>query len=371
MPFALSKSDTYAKPGASLSIPLLRGPDEGLVALERARDAYDAARQSRARSELELERRLVAALGSALDLRAASSRAERAEAAALRELERAVRVDGAEPGGLSYMERDRDLRSARRATRDARAAERQALAELRSLVGPSAPEDGSIVPGSFPEPDMGLALPSPEAAFAVSRARAAARLEKLAASEAGRETVLGLELGGAYRLGEGATAVDPAGLDLGAALRAAIGKSGIEVSAGGRWNPGSGPGASLSLSWKPAPRGDGILKSRDLELAARARDADIEDALGEARKAVASLEERRRALADADRDAEEDLKAAEDQEAIYAARRDLGLVGDSEYAEAAAALEECRARSASAVLDRIAWSVDLRLLYELDIGGEE
>lgn len=371
MPFAISGSASFAKPGASLAIPLLRGPDEGLIALERAREGCESARQARARAELELERRLVASLGAALNRRAAFSRAALAEASALRELERAVQVDGAEPGGLAYMERDRALRSARRVTRDALAAEEAALAELRSLVGPSAPEGPGIVPDSFPEPDMSLALPAPEACYAVLRAEGASRLERLADEEAERRAVLGLELGGSYRLGEGAAAADPEGLDLSAGLRASLGRSGIELAAGGRWNPDAGPGASLTLTWKGAPRGDEELRRRDRALAERMRAMDARVALGDAQKAVADLEERRRALAEADRDAEEDLAAAEAQEAIYAARRDLGLIGDAEYAQAAAALEECRARSASAVLDRIAWSLDSRLLWALDIGGEE
>ncbi len=370
-PLSISDSASFAKPGATLGIPLIRGPDESLVALERARDAYEAARQARLRAELELERRLVAALGAVLDRRADSSRAARAEASALRELERAVQVDGAEPGGLSYMERDRDLRSARRASRDARAAMEAALYELRSILGPSAREGLDLVPDSFPEPDMGAALPPPESCYLVMRAESAARLDRLADAEADRRTVLGLELGGAYRLGEGASAADPEGLDLSAGLRASLGRSGIEVAAGGSWNPDAGPGASLSLSWKPAPRGDEGLRRRDRELAESLRGMDVKDALAEARKAIAALEDRRRALAEADRDAEEDLAAAEAQASIYEARRELGLVGHAEYAEVIAALDECRARFSAAALDRIAWSVDSRLLRAIDIGGAE
>jgi hypothetical protein len=78
---------------------------------------------------------------------------------------------------------------------------------------------------------------------------------------------------------------------------------------------------------------------------------------------------RRRALVQAARDAEEDLAAAEAQLEAYDSWRSRGLVGDSEYAQALAERDECRARAGSAVLDRMAWSIEARLLAAPAPGG--
>lgn len=368
IPFSASPSSKYAKPGLSAGIPLLRGPDAAAAAAERALAADADARRARARAELELEGDLVAALKATLDARAAVSRAAREESKARREMDRAIALDGAAPGGAAYMALDRALRSALRSRRDALAAEAAALRGLRSIAGPSAPGDADIVPASFPEPDMELALPAPADCYDAVRARERASLDRLDAALSAPATTLSAELEAAYGLGDSGAGV--AGLDLGAGVRAALGRAGIQVAAGAGWSPGSGPSARLSLSWKPQRRGDAALRSRDEDLAEEERALSAADAEAGARKAVVALEERRRALAEAARDADEDLAAAEEQLSAYSAWRDRGLVSDAEYAEVLAARDECRSRAGSAVLERMSWSVEARLLSTPDIGGE-
>jgi hypothetical protein len=283
-------------------------------------------------------------------------------------MDRAIALDGASPGGAAHMALDRSLRSAMRARRDARAAEETALRGLRSVAGPSIPGDAELVPASFPEPDMGLSLPAPADCYEAVRARERAALERLDASLSAPATKLTAELDAAYGLGASSDGV--AGPDLGAGLRAAFGRAGVELAAGAGWSLGSGPSARLSLTWKPASRGDEALRSRDEALAEEERELSAADAERGARKAVAALEDRRRALAEAARDAEEDLAAAEEQLAAYSAWRDRGLVGDAEYDEVLAARDECRSRAGSAVLERIAWSVEARLLSVPGIGED-
>jgi hypothetical protein len=367
IPFSASPSSSYAKPGLSAGIPILRGPDAAAAAAERARAAREDARRARARAELELEGDLVAALKATLDARAAVSRAAREEAKARREMDRAIALDGASPGGAAYMALDRALRSALRSRRDALAAEARALRGLRSVAGPSASGDAELVPASFPEPDMALALPAPSECYDAVRARERAALERLDAALAAPATKLSAELDAAYVLGDPSDAA--VGPEFGAGARAAFGRSGIEIAAGAGWKAGSGPSARLSLSWKPPRRGDAALRSRDELLAEEERALSAADAERGARKALADMEERRLALAEAARDADEDLSAAEEQLEAYAAWRDRGLVGDAEYAEVLAARDECRSRAGSAVLERMAWSVEARLLSVPEIGG--
>jgi hypothetical protein len=366
IPFSASKESAYARPGLSADIPILRGPDSALLAARRARAAYVEARRSRAIAELELEGEIAAALKKVLDARAAAAKAAREEAGARRDLERAVSVDGASPGGTAYMALERALRSAARARRDARAAEAAALSGLGSAAGEAALGDGTSLPESFPEPDMTIRLPAPADCRAAVRAREEAALARLEADMAERRTTLSAQLGAAYGLGD-----DPGGKGLGlsAGVRAAVGRSGLEAAAGLGWSAGAGPGVKLSLSWKGAPRGEEALRSRDAELAERERELAAARAERDAAEAVEALERRRTSLAESKRDAEEDLAAAEEQLGAYSAWRERGLVGDAEYAEVMAARDECRSRAGSAVLERIAWSVEARLLSAGDIGG--
>jgi hypothetical protein len=364
VPIEASSDGAGATPRLDAKLPLVRGRDEKFLAEEAARDLLAAAREERIRAELELEKILAKALKAVLAAESSLQAAIRAEAKQAREFERARTIDGAEPGGTAYMGLQRKEREAARARRDAEAAKAQAMAELRALVGPGG--EAELLPATYPEPDMSRPLSAPESSRAAAASRAARRAEARGAAEADKRNSLSATLGAGYGLGRStpSTVADSGdrGLTMSGGLAAAVGASGLELSCGLAWNAHSGPSATVSLAWSPPPRGDEALRGEDASLAARLREEAYETALGEARRTALALEEERRGLFSAAADAEEDLAFAEAMLAAYSGRRDDGLVSEAEYAEALADRDECLARSRMAILDRITWDIEARLL---------
>jgi hypothetical protein len=347
-----------AEPSVSVGIPLVRAADTKRVAVAAARNALSAARAARERGALGLERRFDSALTAVFAADAQLRSAARSETEARRALERAVAVDGAQPGGGAYMALERKRRAADRAVRDAEAGRADAMAALRRIFSGSAPPDAEILPASWPEPDMAVRLPSEREMYAFAEARAAADLAALTAEENGRRDSVSATVGASAAL---TTAAASVGLGLSAGLEASLGRSGLGIAGGLSWNS-SGPSASLSLSWAPSPRGDEALRARDDGLAVRLREQGLVETLTRAAAEREALESKRRDLVEAARDAEEDLSFAEAQLATSRLRSEAGLAAETELADAAAEVEECAARVRSAALDRIAWSVDVRLL---------
>jgi hypothetical protein len=259
---------------------------------------------------------------------------------------------------------ERKLRAAARTRRDADAARADAMAALRRVFSGSAPPDSEILPLRWPEPDMAMILPAARETYAFAEARDAAALAALKAAEEGRRDSLGATVGASYGLGSSAalTAADiPGGLGLSAGLEASLGRAGLGVTGGLSWDS-SGVSASLSLSWAPAPRGDEALRARDDALAVRLREQGLNEALVQAATERETLESKRRDLVEAACDADEDLAFAETQLTVSRTRAAAGLASETELSEAIEEVEECTARLRAAALDRIAWSVEARLL---------
>jgi hypothetical protein len=363
-PLARSAADFYAKPGFGLGLPIIRGTDDKLVAEETARLALIKARASRSQAEITLEKKLAAAFKKALSQDIELRTARVAEAKAAREFALAVAVDGAEPGGTAYMSLQRSLRSASRSCRDYETKKARALADIRLLLGPGT--ESELLPLSYPEVDLGRALPGEELCLAAASVRAENGLARLEAAEAERRSSLTANLGAGIGLGSGSVGSEndlgSSGLELSGGLDAVLGASGLKLSSGLSWYPGSNPSVSLSLSWSPKPGRDEELRSEDLSLAEEGRKLALAEALEEARQSGASLEASRSDIAQAGRDAEEDLAFAEAQLAVYAASRDRGLSSESEYGEVLADRDLCAARLRAAELDRITWDIDARAL---------
>lgn len=363
---AASSLGPYAKPSASIGIPLIKGGDDKLVASRKSHNAYAVAKAARERAELELERKLDQALALALKAEASLRSYQRAEAKAARELKRAVDIDGAESGGSAYRALERELRTAARARRDAEASRETALASLRRFFAAPIPPDEDFLAIEFPSPSLTAKLPETGSSYAVAAARAAAGLGRLEAEEAARRVVLGANLGASYALGSEAALASAnsgvSGLGLSAGLSASLGDLGLTAKTGLAWDAQSGPGLGLSLSWAPKPRGDRELRDRDDALAARTLELDLSDALAAEAADLAALEAKRRGLEEAASDAEEDLAFAEAELEASSKGFEAGLATKVEVDEARAARDECRARLGAAALDRITWTIEARLL---------
>ncbi len=364
LPTVRYSSGYYAKPKLSLGLPIVRGSDDMLVAVEAARLDREKAESARAQAELSLEGKMAAAFKAELSSEVTLQSSLAAEAKAKREFDQAVAVDGAEPGGTAYMGLQRDLRTATRARRDAEAKKARSLYDLRVLLGPGS--EAELMPVSYPAVDMSRALPAPELCLSAARSRAESGLAGLRSAEAERRSTLGAKLGVGYGLGSDAigtySELGTSGPDFSGGLEAVLGPSGLKLSGGIDWSPGSPPSANLSLAWSPKPRKDEKLRSEDLALSARSRALGLAEALVDAGKSLAALENSRRDLVQAADDAEEDLSFAQAQLAAYAASRDLGVTSESEYAEVLADRELCAARLRVAELDRITWDIEARAL---------
>jgi hypothetical protein len=371
---AASGAGAAALPSVSAGIPIVRGADARAMAVADARAGLAAARAARERGALALEQRLINALKAVASVDVTLRAALQDEGSAQRAFERAVSVDGAAPGGGTRLSLERKLRAAARVRRDAEAARADAMAGLRRVFLGSAPADAELTPASWPEPDMTAALPAPTDAYAAAAARAAARLDAYKAGQAERRNSLAASVGASYGIGSAdqlAAGGLAGGLGVSAGLQGALGREGLGASCGLAWGS-SGLSATLSLSWTPPAAGDEALRARDAGLSARLREQGLAEALAQAAADQESLESRRRDLVEAARDAEEDLAFARTQLEASRARADKGMATEAELSEAGLEVDVCAARVRAAALDRMAWSVDVRLLTTgADAFGDE
>lgn len=365
-PFAFGSSGYYA-PSLALSLPIVRRGDELAVAAARAEASYAAARCARSRRRAEVEKAVAEALKAAVQAEADSGTARRKVEVAALALEKARKLDGAEPGGAAFLSLDRERRVAERSLRDAEAAKARGLERLALLSGLARSAD--LLPAQIPDAPLAASLPAPESLESARSAAGELGVARLAAAEAGRTKGLSLKLGADYAAGllpyTLASSLSP-----GAEFDAGLGfeGSGLSLSIGLGYRPdlgpGSGPGptASLNLGWKPAPRGSAALEARDRALSVAEAEAKSEAALDSGRSALRDLEYRREDLEASADDVSEDLRAAKEQLALYELWRSRGAVSDSEYREVLAFAAEAESRARLQAVERLVWRIDLEML---------
>lgn len=365
VPLGLGAYGDYATPGLSLGVPLVRGENQALVSLEKARAAAFASRSATATRRVTLEKELVAALKAVFAADIDVQAARGAEAKAKRELERARNIDGADPAGIAYRRLERELKAKSRALRDAGAVLADAQDELSALAGPLPPGPvDAILPMPPFEPDLDAALPDPDACAEVLVARENAHAASVERKEGAKRSKIGAKLGASYSSAAGEDDEGDAvyaGLGLSAGVAANF--EDFDIGLGAEYNTGA-PTIGLSLSWKPARRKDHALRDRDERLAEAQDSARIEEAVRVARKTIAKLDAERRRLSSRAEDAAWELDFAREQARTYAEWRAKGLVGDEEYEEVVALERECASRAKAAALDRALWALELRALTE-------
>jgi hypothetical protein len=365
-PLAFGSSGYYA-PSLGLSLPIVRRGDERVVAAERAEASYAAARYARSKRRAEVEKAVAEALKAAIQAEADGGTARRKVEVAALALEKAQKLDGAQPGGAAFLSLERERKAAERSLRDAEAAKARGLERLALLSGLD--RSAGLIPARLPEAPLASSLPAPESLESARSSDEELRIARLAASEAGRTKGLSLKLGAEYAAGLLPYTLSSS-LAPGAELDAGLGyeTSGISLSFALGYRPdlgeGSGPGptASLSLSWKPAPKGSAALEERDRALSVAEAAAKAAASLDSGKSALRDLEYRREDLEASSADVSEDLAAAKEQLALYELWRSRGAVSDSEYREVLAFAAEAESRARLQAVERLIWRIDLEML---------
>lgn len=374
-PFALSPAGGYTAPSLSLSLPLIKKGDEAKVAAARAEASHAAARYARSRRRTEVEKAVAEALREAIKAEAEIGTARRKVEVAALALEKARKLDGAEPGGKAWLTLDRERKVAERGLRDATAARTRGIERLALLSGLD--RGSGLLPPELPASPLGPTLPRPESLAAVRSAFTDLDLARLAASESAKERGLKLRLGADYASGLLLDSYS-SGLAAGAEIDAGLGyeTDNLAFSFELGWRQGLGADASpgptmgMSLAFKPGAKGFSALESRDRELLVVEAEARAKAALETARGALRDLEYRREDLEAAAIDIAEDLEAAREELALYGQWRDKGAVSDAEYREVLAFADEAESRARLSAVERLIWSIDLELLGAGTEGGE-
>ncbi|MBL8965901.1 MAG: hypothetical protein JNG85_02765 [Spirochaetaceae bacterium] len=368
-PLSVGAGAASASPSLGGSLPLLRGPDPGLAQTEELAAALRAARRAKEARSLALELELVRGLKETAAAEAALQAALRLEAKARNALERARRVDGAAPGGTVALSLERELRAAEGARRKAESARRRAGEEVEERCGFAPGAD--LLAAEPPAGELGLPFPRAEDLEEAVAAREAAAAAMILREESRRRVELAATLDAAApELVAGSpSAAAPAGASILGGF--ALEFEGVKAGASLGWEFASphaaagaqgGPRLDLRLSWTSRPPGETARILREAELALEAAEARTRRALQEARAKLRRLEREREDLLSRGRAAAEELSFATEELALYAAWRERGVVGEAEYAEVLAALEGARAEFRSLAYDRLAWSLELRLL---------
>ena len=365
-PFAFGAAGYYA-PSLALSLPVVRRGDERLVTAAKAKASYAAAHYARSKRRAEVEKAVAEALKAAIQAEADSGTAGRKMEVAALALEKAQKLDGAQPGGAAFLSLERERRSAARSLRDAEAAKARGLERLAILSGLE--RSAGLIPDRLPDAPLAASLPAPESLESARSSNEELRIARLAATEAGRTKGLALKLGADYAAGLLPYTLSSS-LSPGAEIDAGLGyeASGLSLSFALGYRPdlgrGSGPGptASVSLSWKPASKGSTALEGRDRALSVAEAEARAAAALDVGKSALRDLEYRREDLEASEGDVSEDLVAAKEQLALYELWRSRGAVSDSEYREVLAFAAEAESRARLQAVERLIWKIDLELL---------
>lgn len=368
-----------ATPGLGASIPVVRGRDDTILAAEEAKASWSAASRKRWTRAISVELSLAKALKAVADAESTLQTARRDEAKAATEVDRAVKIDGASPGGTSLLGLERKLRQARATRRKAESVRAQAVEGVESLCGISPLAE--VITLDAPAADLTISLPPPEKLSEVLEARGAEDRAALKRSESRRRTTLsatvdatGRTLGsstlGSYFLegpaSDASATETPASLLGGLSLE----RGGAKVSAAAGWQFGAdgGPRVNFRFDWKVQPWGQAARDAQDSDLEVRASQIQAEAALEAAREKLRRLEQDREDLSRTETNLREDLRTAEEELRLYQTWRDRGIVGASDLEEVAAATEQARAELRSSAFDRLIWTLEARLLAS---GGAE
>lgn len=345
-------------PTLGLTLPLVSGPaplDE--LAL---RVAADRARRALRDRRLEVERRLVEGLSGLYRSWAALSEARRKHLGAQADLDRAVALDGAVPGGRAYLDGERAVRLAGRELQRAQSAYQKSRNEV-TLLGISGLSDAAphLV---FPPADLGTPLPDPQQVVGVVQANDDVDLAVARAREARKTTKASVSWAGGYDL-EGAA------LDLSSGLQWS--NEDWATSLGLGWGPTTGTRLDVSMTWKPRSGARVALDAEARMLEDLSHDADRAQAHDDALRALAALEQRRDELLSSAEHLEEDLRWARDQASRYGEWRRAGLVTATEAQEVEAVLVSVEAEVVLQTLDTLGWNLDRLRLTEERMDHEE